>query len=36
MAIASFWEAIDFRDSIDSALNDMAVVMKPQNRLLKP
>jgi hypothetical protein len=34
-AIALFWEAINAGDRIDSALKDMAVVMKQQNRPLE-
>jgi tetratricopeptide (TPR) repeat protein len=34
-AIASFWEAINAGDRIDSALKDMAVVMNQQNRPLE-
>ncbi|RVW25549.1 Protein sulfur deficiency-induced 2 [Vitis vinifera] len=32
-AIALFWEAINVGDRVDSALKDMAVVMKQQNRV---
>jgi hypothetical protein len=31
-AIALFWKAINARDRVDSALKDMAVVMKQQDR----
>lgn len=34
-AIALFWEAINAGDRIDSALKDMALVMKQQNRSLE-
>lgn len=32
MAISWFWKAINSRDRVDSALKDMAVVMKQQDR----
>lgn len=35
VAIALFWEAIKAGDLIDSALKDMAVVIKQQNRPLE-
>ena len=31
-SIVWFWKAIDTRDKVDSALKDMAIVMKQQNR----
>ncbi len=31
-AIVWFWKAINSRDKVDSALKDMAVVMKQQDR----
>ena len=34
-AIALFWEDINAGDQIDSALKDMAVVMKDQNQPLE-
>ena len=34
-AIASFWEAINVGDRIDSAFKDMAVMMNQQNRPLE-